>query len=51
MQHHVLPSKLAGKIKEDKALLLAAGSQGGSFGNASPAASRPACLRELRLTS
>ena len=51
MQHRFLPSKLAGKIKEDKALLLAVGSQGGSFGDVSPVASRPACLRELRLTS
>lgn len=28
MQHHFPPSKLAGKIKENGALLLAAGSQG-----------------------
>lgn len=51
MQHCFPPSKLAGKIKENGALLLATGSQGGSFGDVSPAASRPACLRERRLMS
>lgn len=46
MQHHFPPSKLAGKIKENEALLLAAGSGGGSFGDVPLAAAHPARLRE-----
>lgn len=44
MQHHFPLSKLAGKIKENETLLLAAGSRGGGFGDMPLAAARPACL-------
>lgn len=43
MQHHFLPSKLV-ENKRGQSALLAAGSQGGSFGDVSPATS--SCLSQ-----